>query len=209
MKLELQLLQIKMILTTYSNESYLVGGCVRDSLLGIKPKDFDIVTDIPYDKLDEIFTEAGWAVSRTGENFLVLNIAKDGEQFEIANFRSDAKTSDGRRPEFVEIGDINNDFLRRDFTINTLYNRMSNGELIDPTGKGLDDINTRTLRFVGKAEDRIHEDYLRIFRWARFVSNGWVPLKKDVKIFRTMFKEAYENTTAERVRMELEKIIKL
>jgi len=207
LKLELQLLQIKMILTTYSNESYLVGGCVRDSLLGIKPKDYDIVTDIPYDKLDEIFTEAGWDVSRTGENFLVLNIAKDGVQFEICNFRSDSDDSDGRRPTSVKIGDINNDFLRRDFTINALYNRMSDGELIDPTGTGISDINTRTLRFVGKAEDRIKEDYLRIFRFYRFIKKGFTPAKKDLKKVREMFTEAYENTCAERVREEIEKMV--
>jgi len=207
MKLEQQLLQIRMILTTYSTESYLVGGCVRDSLIGKIPKDYDFVTDIPYDKLDEIFTTAGWAVSRTGENFLVLNIAKDGVQYEIANFRSDAKTSDGRRPDSVSVGTIFEDAQRRDFTINAIYYKLDNGEFVDPTGKGLDDIKTKTLRFVGKAEDRIQEDYLRIFRFYRFIGKGFAPAKKDLKAVRTMFTCAYVNTIAERVREEIEKMV--
>jgi tRNA nucleotidyltransferase/poly(A) polymerase len=196
-----------MILTTYSKESYLVGGCVRDSLLGIKPKDFDFVTDIPYDKLDDIFTEAGWAVSRTGENFLVLNIAKDGVQFEIANFRCDDIDSDGRRPNSVKIGNIYEDSLRRDFYINSLYMRLSDGEIVDPTGKGLEDIKTKTIRFVGRAEDRIKNDYLRVFRFYRFIKKGFTPAKKDLKKVREMFAEAYNNTTPERVREEIEKMV--
>lgn len=207
MNLDLQLLQISMILTTYSKESYLVGGCVRDSLLGIKPKDFDFVTDIPYDKLDDIFTEAGWAVSRTGENFLVLNIAKDGVQFEIANFRCDDIDSDGRRPNSVKIGNIYEDSLRRDFYINSLYMRLSDGEIVDPTGKGLEDIKTKTIRFVGRAEDRIKNDYLRVFRFYRFIKKGFTPAKKDLKKVREMFAEAYNNTTPERVREEIEKMV--
>lgn len=207
MNLDLQLLQISMILTTYSKESYLVGGCVRDSLLGIKPKDFDFVTDIPYDKLDDIFTEAGWVVSRTGENFLVLNIAKDGVQFEIANFRCDDIDSDGRRPNSVKIGNIYEDSLRRDFYINSLYMRLNDGEIVDPTGKGLEDIKTKTIRFVGRAEDRIKNDYLRVFRFYRFIKKGFTPAKKDLKKVREMFAEAYNNTTPERVREEIEKMV--
>ena len=88
-RLELQLLELKMILTSFSTESYLVGGCVRDYLLGKTPKDYDFVTDIPYDELERIFRDAGWGVSRTGENFLVMNVSKGGVQYEIANFRCD------------------------------------------------------------------------------------------------------------------------
>lgn len=207
MKTELQLLQISMILTTHSKESYLVGGCVRDSLIGKVPKDYDFVTDIPYSELEDIFRIAGWNVSKTGENFLVMNIEKDGVQYEIANFRKDSKTSDGRRPESVEIGSIEEDAQRRDFTVNALYYRLSDGQFVDPTGRGMEDIETRTLRFVGRAEERIREDYLRVFRFYRFIKKGFTPAKKDLRKVRELFTEAYNGTCAERVREEIEKIV--
>jgi len=204
---ELQLLQISMILTTHSKESYLVGGCVRDSLTGKVPKDYDFVTDIRYDDLERIFNEAGWGVSKTGQNFLVMNVSKNGVQYEIANFRKDSVTSDGRRPDSVEVGTIDEDAQRRDFTVNAVYYKLDTGEFVDPTGRGLEDIQSRTLRFVGRAEDRIKEDYLRVFRFYRFLKKGFTAAKKDMRVVRTMFTEAYSNTCAERVREELEKMV--
>ena len=200
------LLQIFIILRSFSNENYLVGGCVRDSLLGLKPKDYDIVTDVSIPKITQAFQEAGWEVTDSGQVFLVTNVSKNGWQFEIANFRKDGVYSGGRRPETVEIGDINDDAHRRDFTVNAIYHNPFNGVIVDPTQKGLSDIENRMLRFIGKPEDRIKEDRLRVFRFYRFLKKGFKADKKSLQACRTMFNESYRLTTPERVREELEKM---
>jgi len=184
----------------------LVGGCVRDELLGLEPKDYDIVTDVAIPKITESFQEAGWSVTDSGKVFLVTNVSKNGVQFEIANFRKDGIYLNGRRPNTVEIGDINEDANRRDFTVNALYFNPFNGVIIDPTGKGLPDIDTRTLRFIGKPEDRIKEDRLRVFRFYRFLIKGFNADKRSLQACRTMFNESYKLTTPERIREELEKM---
>lgn len=212
MKLDNSLLQVFIILDFYSRRNYLVGGCVRDSILGLTPKDFDIVTDVPMDTIEAVFQENGWKVDRTGDVFLVLNISKYGRQYEIANFRSDGKTSDGRRPETVEISDIYSDAKRRDFTVNSIYYNPMTDEYSDPISEvshqsGLKDIKEKTLRFVGNPKERIKEDYLRVFRFYRFLKKGFNPDKKSLKACREMFNEAYLKTTPERVRVEIERIV--
>lgn len=206
MKLNNNLLQVFLLLKNESANNYLVGGCVRDSLLGEKPKDFDIVTDIHMDKLEKIFTENGWSVDSVGKQFLVLFISKDGYQYEIANFRLDGNYSDGRRPDKVEIGDINTDAARRDFTVNSIYYDPINGSYIDPNN-GLKDIRDRKLKFIGRPKDRISDDFLRVFRFYRFITKGFTPDKRSLKACRELFNKAYLKTTPERVRMEIEKMV--
>jgi tRNA nucleotidyltransferase/poly(A) polymerase len=205
-KIQMQLVQIFMILDTYSQNNYLVGGSVRDTILHKEPSDYDFVTDIPMDKLEEIFKEAGWAVSTTGKAFLVLSISKDNEQYEVANYRKDGVYSDGRRPDSVSIGTLEEDAKRRDFTINALYMRLD-GTILDPLSQGTEDLEKKILRFIGRPEDRIKEDYLRVFRFYRFLAKGYRPDPKSLVACRTLFNEAYEKTTPERVRAELEKLI--
>jgi tRNA nucleotidyltransferase/poly(A) polymerase len=207
--MQLLLLQIFSILNSKSESNYLVGGAVRDQLLGLDPHDYDIVTDVPISVSKPLFIENGWKVKECGEAFLVLNISKSGHQFEIANFRKDGVTLDGRRPDSVEIGTIDEDAKRRDFTINALYQNPNTGEILDPTGKGIKDIEGRVLRFIGKAEDRIKEDNLRVFRYYRFLSKGFTPERNSIKACRRYFNDVYLNTTPERVRLELEKMVGL
>lgn len=205
--INLDLLQIFMVLKNRTTKSYLVGGCVRDYILHTEPKDFDIVTDVPYDLLEKDFRDAGWKVNATGKAFLVLSISKNGRQYEIANFRKDGIYKDGRRPESVEIGTIEEDAARRDFTINALYFDLNDYETLDPTGKGKSDLEKKVLRFIGKPEERIKEDYLRIFRFYRFASKGFRPDPKSLRAVREYFTDAYSQITPERVRSELEKMI--
>ena len=209
-KIQLRLMEIFMILDTYSKNSFIVGGATRDYLLGKEPSDYDIVTDIDLTKLEEIFTTAGWSVSTTGKAFLVMNISKNGDVFEVSNFRKDGSYTDGRRPDSVTVGTLEEDAHRRDFTVNSLYLRFEKDgteTLLDPTGQGKADLDKRILRFIGKPEDRIKEDYLRVFRFYRFLAKGWRPDQKSLVACRTLFNEAYEKTTPERVRAELEKLI--
>ena len=206
LKLNNNLLQIFLILRGFSDKNYLVGGSVRDALLGKEPKDFDIVTDVHMDTIEQAFQENGWTVDAVGKQFLVMFVSKNGEQFEIANFRKDVGFSDGRRPDEAIIGDLNTDAARRDFTVNSIYYDPITGSFLDPN-KGMEDIKTKTLRFIGKPHDRIREDYLRIFRFYRFLSKGFTPDKKSLKACRELFNEAYLHTTPERVRMEVERMV--
>lgn len=232
MKLPNSLLQALLLLNSESDEVYLVGGCVRDHLIGKKSKDYDIVTDVSMDKIEEIFSTNGWKVDATGANFLVMNVSKKvydekeinlhrligptktyevterTEIYEIANFRKDSVTSDGRRPDSTEIGDITDDALRRDFTVNAIYYNPFDGGFTFPIAQSRKDIKDRVLRFVGKPKDRIKEDYLRVFRYYRFLATkGFNPDSKSLKACREMFNLAYKKTTAERVRNEIERMI--
>jgi hypothetical protein len=189
-----------------SKNSCLVGGCVRDTLINKEPKDFDFVTDIAYDDLERLFVDAGFTVKEAGKQFLVLIVTKDGVDYEIANFRKDGTYVDGRRPESVEIGTIYDDAERRDFTVNALYLNLTDIQLIDPTGQGIDDIKEKTLRFVGKPKDRIEQDFLRVFRFYRFLDKGFTPESNSLSAVREFFSEAYTKTAPERIRVELERI---
>ena len=134
------LLQLYLLLSNLSSNTYLVGGCVRDMLLGIEPKDFDIVCDIDLDLVSQTLQKNGWKVDEAGKQFLVMIVSKNNEQFEIANFRNDGNYSDGRRPDSVSIATINEDCIRRDFTVNSLYFNPFTNQVLDPTGKGLQDL---------------------------------------------------------------------
>lgn len=206
MNLNNNLLQIFMILGAHSESSYLVGGCVRDHLMGITPKDFDIVTDVHMDIIEKEFQDNGWTVDAVGKQFLVMFISKNGEQFEIANYRKDVGFSDGRRPDQAIIGNLATDAARRDFTVNSIYYDPYDECYVDPN-RGIKDVEARILRFIGKPQDRIREDYLRIYRFYRFLSKGFTPDKRSLKACRELFTEAHGQITPERVRMEMEKMV--
>jgi len=208
--------QVIAILKKLSVNSVLVGGCVRDSLLGLEPKDFDFATDVSMDWLKVEFLKNDFEVDEVGLHFLVMVVSKrndqgESEQFEIAGFRTDGVYTDGRRPEDVKPGTIFEDAKRRDLTINALYYNLNSGSLMDPNGQGFEDILSKTLRFVGKAQDRLDEDSLRLFRFYRFLRKlpDFTPAPKDLKAVRTHFDKAYKVTTPERVRLEIERMVGL
>lgn len=203
---ELYCLELYLILNNAStNNTFLVGGCVRDMLLSRIPKDYDIVTEQPISNLEEILVENGWSVSSVGKNFLVLFCSKNGYNFEVANFRSEFN-HDGRHCQ-VEKGSIQQDAHRRDFTVNSLYLNPLTGEIIDPTKKGLIDLERKILRFIDNPEDRIKEDYLRIFRFYRLLKElNFSPDKNSLTTCRKFFKTAVDILPAERIRTEIEKL---
>jgi len=203
----------------------LVGGCVRDYMLGRTPKDFDVVTDISMDRIGEIVkvyngsasnydrlvdNHVDLEINSIGKQFLVLDIKTKKGSYEIANFRKDGVYLDGRRPDAVEIGTIQEDATRRDFTINALYYCPRTEEIIAPLKTSLSDLAQKRLKFIGKAEDRIKEDYLRVFRFYRFLQEkDLIADKKSLKACRTHFEDAVKNSAGERIRNEIERMVKL
>ncbi|MGQ0609621.1 MAG: CCA tRNA nucleotidyltransferase [Paracoccaceae bacterium] len=147
------------------HQALFVGGCVRNALLGIAVADVDICTDAAPDVVTRIAGAAGFKVVPTGIEHGTVTVVAGEVVHEVTTFRRDVAT-DGRRARVAFSADIAEDAARRDLTINALYARPD-GAVIDPLG-ALPDLFARRVRFVGQAEARIREDYLRILRFFRF-----------------------------------------
>ena len=150
-------------------EAFCVGGCVRDAVMGVEANDIDIATNARPDEVEAVFTRLALCnVYPTGVSHGTWTIGYGGGVFEITSYRTDTDTN-GRRATVEFVNTMEVDAQRRDFTMNALYmDRM--GQVFDPTGMGVNDALDRVVRFVGNAEDRCNEDYLRILRYFRFVS---------------------------------------
>ncbi|MDR0809816.1 MAG: CCA tRNA nucleotidyltransferase [Gemmobacter sp.] len=142
-----------------------VGGCVRNALLGVPVSDMDIATDARPEVVMALASGAGLRVAPTGIEHGTVTIVAGGIPHEVTTFRRDVET-DGRRAVIAYATRIEDDAMRRDFTMNALY-AEADGRVIDPLG-GLPDLLARRLRFVGEPAARIREDYLRILRFFRF-----------------------------------------
>ena len=196
------------ILSRQSTNACLVGGFIRDAIMGYNSKDIDFATDTPYDELQVAFREEGFTLKEEGKEFLVLIVSKNDEMYEIANFRKDVGGSDGRHPDSVEIGTIRDDAHRRDFTINALYYNLRSRKLIDPTGYGIEDLEgTGILRFVGNPKDRLEEDALRLWRAYRLASTKGLDMERRTeRALRENFDECYKRSNPQRVLQEMIKL---
>lgn len=188
------------------HSAYVVGGCVRDSILGREPNDWDICTSATPAEMLEIFKDK--KIIETGLQHGTVTVVVNGEPYEITTYRIDGDYSDNRRPDSVEFtDDLIEDLKRRDFTICAMVYNDEEG-LIDPFG-GLYDIQNKVIRCVGSPADRFNEDALRILRALRFAcqlefcidaSIGWC-------IGHTNIKENLKNISVERINSEFCKMI--
>lgn len=144
---------------------FAVGGCVRNDLLGEPVSDIDMASDAPPEQATAFLEDAGFKVIPTGIDHGTITVISDGIPHEITTFRDDVAT-DGRHAVVAYAASLEEDSARRDFTINALYCDRD-GAIRDPQG-GLADIAARRVRFIGNAEERIREDYLRSLRFFRF-----------------------------------------
>lgn len=188
--------------------AYYAGGCVRDALLGLAPKDFDVATNATPDKVREIFgPEHTRAV---GEAFGVVlvhgRIAKKRCQVEVATFRTDGSYSDGRRPDWVEYASAEQDAQRRDFTINGLFYDPIANKVIDFV-QGQEDLAKHLLRAIGDPYARISEDKLRMLRAIRFASRYGFALEERTQKALRESSHGIRLVSGERIGMELEKIL--
>lgn len=155
-------------------KAYFVGGCVRDELLGKDPHDYDVVTNARPDDIHRIFPKI---IDIKSESFGIVVINIDGENIEIATFRKD-RECDGRHADVSYADSMEEDAIRRDFTVNALY-QDKDGKVYDPTGFGVSNIKDDTLRFIGSPKDRCQEDNLRILRYFRFLSTKITKVHPD------------------------------
>ncbi|TVS03837.1 MAG: CCA tRNA nucleotidyltransferase [Rhodobacteraceae bacterium] len=160
--------QAQPVLRSLSEAGYqalVVGGCVRNSLMGVPVTDVDISTDARPEQVMALAERDGMRAVPTGLPHGTVTLVHEGHGYEVTTFRRDVETH-GRHATIAFSGNIAEDAARRDFTINALYARPD-GTVIDPLG-GRPDIAARRVRFVGDARARIAEDYLRILRFFRF-----------------------------------------
>lgn len=159
---------------------YKVGGAVRDELLGVQVKDIDFAVEAPsYSAMKQAIVDRGGKVFLETPQFFTIRakVPKLGAS-DFVLCRKDRGSADGRHPDSVEVGSLLDDLARRDFTVNAMA-RSEDGVLIDPFG-GINDLATHTLRTVGKARERFHEDYLRLLRAIRFAITKKMRLHDDI-----------------------------
>jgi poly(A) polymerase len=184
-------------------QALLVGGCVRDLLLGRTPADYDVTTDATPERVLELFREG----TGVGAQFGVILVPRDGIKVEVATFRSDVGYSDGRHPDAVVYAKTaQEDVRRRDFTINGLLMRHDRGEILDYVG-GQADLRAGVIRAIGEAERRFSEDKLRMLRAVRFAAR--FSFEIETQTFRAIRKNVAEvqQVSAERIREELSKML--
>jgi tRNA nucleotidyltransferase/poly(A) polymerase len=184
-------------------QAFLVGGCVRDPLLGRVPKDYDIATDARPEEVLSLFPHS----EMVGAHFGVAQVREDGARVEVATFRSDGAYSDGRRPDSVRFeSDARQDALRRDFTINALFQDPETGAIVDFVG-GRADLEARIVRAIGDPEKRFAEDHLRMLRAPRFAAALGFDINPATADAIRKLRARIRDVAAERVRDELTRIL--
>ena len=198
--------EIMSVISEYGATSYVVGGCVRDSILGREPHDWDICTPALACELLVEFEEKGYRVIPTGLQHGTITVYLNGNNYEITTFRRDGKYSDGRHPDSVEFtSDLIYDLERRDFTMNAMAYNPEEG-LID-LFNGFEDIKHRIIRCVGNPDERFKEDGLRILRCLRFATQ--LGFSVDLPTRRALLNQInfLDNISSERINSEFCKIV--
>ncbi|NLW41807.1 MAG: CCA tRNA nucleotidyltransferase [Tissierellia bacterium] len=190
-------------LEEYGEEGFLVGGCVRDSLMGNTPSDFDVTTSAKPDRIMEIFSDK--KLITLGKKYGTIGIMVDGEIIETTTYRKDGDYLDGRHPENVEFSkDLIQDLKRRDFTINAMAMDVR-GNIIDEFG-GISDLESGIIRTVGIPEERFEEDKLRMLRGVRFANRFNFQIEDETYLAIRKFAKNITQVAPERIQMELNQI---
>ena len=185
-------------------EVYAVGGCVRDSLLGLTPADFDLCTNARPEETARVF--AGHQLLHHGQKHGTVGVVLEGQVFEITTFRTEGGYLDNRHPDWVRfVPTVEEDLSRRDFTVNAMAYNPATG-YIDPFGGQLD-LQNKILRTVGDPEARFREDALRILRGARFSARFALTPEPATKAAMEKLAPLMDNLARERVFEELCKLL--
>ena len=185
-------------------EAYLVGGCVRDAVMGRECHDIDITTNARPEEIIRVFKE--YKVVPTGLRHGTVTVFSEKEAFEITTYRIDGEYSDSRRPDSVEFtSELEADLARRDFTMNAIA-MDRNGNFRDPFG-GAEDIKKGVIRCVGEPQKRFTEDALRILRAVRFASQLGFEIEKQTSEAVLKLRSRLDLVSKERIRDELDKLL--
>lgn len=191
-------------LKSHGFQAYIVGGCVRDLLLGKAASDWDVTTDAKPEDVKKIFPR----VIPTGIQHGTVTVLMKHTPYEVTTFRGEGAYSDGRRPDSVEfVSDITADLARRDFTVNAIALDPDDGRIVDPF-EGEKDIARRVIRAVGVPLDRFREDGLRVLRAARFTATLDFTLDEDTERAIEPSLDVFKKVSQERVRDEWVKSMK-
>jgi poly(A) polymerase len=184
-----------------------VGGCVRNALWGEPVGDVDLACQLEPKAVITALDAASIRFVPTGIDHGTVTAVIDGTPYEITSLRRDVET-DGRRATVAYTTDWAEDAQRRDLTINALYADVS-GQIFDPTGQGLEDLSARKFRFVGQADERVREDYLRILRFFRFLAWYGGQEKVDAASLKACreHKAGVKSLSVERIWMEMKKLL--
>ena len=186
------------------HEAWLVGGCVRDLLMGLNPKDWDVTTSATPSEVKACF--GGKRLIETGIKHGTLTVVSCGLPIEVTTYRTDGDYMDNRRPESVTFTkDLRGDLSRRDFTINAMAWNPARG-LVDEWG-GMLDLEAGLLRAIGNPDERLHEDGLRIMRALRFASTLGFTVDEGLSGSLRRNRLLLENISAERIAAELMKAL--
>jgi poly(A) polymerase len=191
------------VLRKEGHQAYFVGGCVRDLVLGREPSDFDVTTDAPPERIQELFPHS----LAVGAQFGVIVVVENSTQVEVATFRSDVGYSDGRHPDSVVYArSAEEDVRRRDFTVNALLLDPESGEVLDYVG-GRADLQTGVIRAIGDPELRLGEDRLRMVRAVRFAARFGYTIEPATDAAIRKLASQVRVVSAERLRDELTKLL--
>ncbi len=204
-------IKIAEIMAKHGCRAYAVGGCVRDSVMGRVPSDWDMTTDASPDKIIEIFDSEGVHTIPTGLKHGTVTVRVGGESYELTTFRIDGCYTDSRHPDAVTFTkNIEDDLARRDFTVNamaaTCGGQEKNNEIIDLFG-GREDIKNKMIRAVGEPERRFSEDALRILRAVRFAATLGFEIEENTKSAAKNLAYGLQKVSVERKIVELKKIL--
>jgi poly(A) polymerase len=187
--------------------AYLVGGCVRDLLLGREPDDYDVATDALPERVQELFSDTTSVGARFGVILVRAQDAGVSAEVEVATFRSDVGYADGRHPDHVEYSRTpEEDVRRRDFTINGLLLDPENGKVLDFVG-GRADLEAHMIRAIGEPEQRFTEDKLRMVRAVRFAARFGYEIERTTFAAISKLAPQVLQVSAERLRDELTRIL--
>ncbi|MCD7818857.1 MAG: HD domain-containing protein [Lachnospiraceae bacterium] len=194
--------QILQVLHVNGYEAYVVGGCVRDSVLGRRPEDWDITTSATPEQIKQLFPRT----IDTGIRHGTVTVLEGQEGFEVTTYRIDGEYEDGRHPKEVTFtSSLEKDLMRRDFTINAMAYSHENG-LVDLYG-GMKDLRDGIIRCVGNPEERFGEDALRMLRAVRFAAQLGFQMTDGVKGSIHELAHTLEKVSAERIQVELVKLL--
>jgi poly(A) polymerase len=195
--------QICATLRRHGHQAYLVGGCVRDLILGREPADYDVATDARPERVQELFPRS----LSVGAKFGVILVVEDETQVEVATFRSDIGYTDGRHPDAVVYSTTpKEDVQRRDFTINGLLMDPATGEVLDFVG-GRADLSAGIVRAIGDPLRRFEEDKLRMLRAVRFAARFGFQIEPDTMTAIQKLAPKVLEVSLERIRDELTKLL--